>query len=111
MAIQVHFANLNCLQTDDSSTDEPYLVWKQGEQEQRIWGPSSMSEGDIQDTNNFQLLQGDEGLIMLLDEDWPTDDHLGAHTIRKTELGQSWHRANFIGEDARYFLDYEVFEG
>jgi hypothetical protein len=110
MAIQVHFAKLNCLETDDSSTDEPYLVWRQGGHDKRIWGPGSMRKGSIVDTNCFELLQGDSGIIILLDEDWPSDDHLGAHTIRRSELRQGWHRATFVGDDAHYFLDYEVFE-
>jgi hypothetical protein len=111
MAIQVHFAKLNCLETDDATTDEPYLIWRNGGNDKRIWGPVSMRKGSIVDTDDFEILVGDSGIIMLLDEDWPSDDHLGAHTIRLDELHQGWHRATFIGDDAHYFLDYEVFEG
>lgn len=111
MAIQVHFANLKCLATDDASTDEPYLIWRQPGNDEKIWGPHEISKGQVRNTDNFQLLTGESGIIMLLDEDWPSDDHLGSHTIRKEEKGLGWRRANFIGDDANYFLDYEVFEG
>lgn len=52
-------------------------------------------------------------LVTLMEEDSPDpEDRLGDHTIRKDELGQGWHRAHFRSDDtARYWLDYEVFQG
>lgn len=50
MAIQVHFANLHCNSTDDASTDEPYLIWRNGTQDKRIWGPQEMEEGNTKAT-------------------------------------------------------------
>jgi hypothetical protein len=57
------------------------------------------------------VLQGDQGIVELFDEDFPTDDHLGGHIIRKDELGQGFRLALFKNEDAHYELDYILFEG
>lgn len=51
------------------------------------------------------------GVVSLIELDSPDDDdHLGAHAIRKDELGQGWHRAFFQSDEANYHLDYEVFQ-
>ena len=109
MAIQVHFAKLNCIRTEDSGTDECVVRWNGNP----IW-MRSMEEGDIVDVASFQVLTADTGVVSLTETDggpFDPDDHLGAHAIRKDELHQGWHRAFFKSDDADYFLDYEVFEG
>ena len=107
MAIQVHFAFLHCESTDDASTDEIIVRWAG----QPIFGPRDMEEGSEVDVNQFVLLQGDSEVVELFDEDFPSDDHLGGHIIRKDELGQGFRTALFRNEDANYRLDYEVFQG
>lgn len=107
MATQVHFAFLRCGSTDDASTDEIFVKWAG----QPIWGPRDMEEGFAENVDRFVLLQGDSGVVELFDEDFPSDDHLGGHIIRKDELGQGWRTALFRNEDANYELDYEVFSG
>jgi hypothetical protein len=111
VAIQVHFANLHCNETEDAGEDECILRWHNGNSIQQFWaGP--MKGGRTRNTDAFVLLIGQEGIVSLTDEDSPDqDDHLGAHTIRRDELGQGWHRAHFQADEANYFLDYEVFEG
>lgn len=105
VANQVHFAYLRCKSTDDSETDEIYVKWSG----QRIWGPVSVSAGNAINLDHFVLLQGDSDVVEIFDEDWPSDDHLGAHLISKLELGGGWRTAIFRNEDAEYELDYEVF--
>lgn len=106
MGVQVHFAILHCYSTDDSTEDEAVLTFD-GIQ---FW-KGAMKGGRDRDTNFFAVFPPDktEAMVTLTDEDWPTNDHLGSHPIRKDELGQGWHRAHFGSEDARYHLDYEVF--
>jgi hypothetical protein len=107
VAIQVHFANLHCNETEDAGEDECILRWNN----QQIWA-GQMKGGRTRNTDQFVLLIGQSGVVSLTDQDSPDeDDHLGAHTITKDELGQGWHRANFLADEANYFLDYEVFEG
>ncbi|MET7716271.1 hypothetical protein [Streptomyces sp. NPDC005407] len=107
MALQVHFAKLNCIETEDAGADECIVRWNNHE----IWR-GDMKGGRVRDLNSFVLMpQEGFGVVSLTDEDSPDeDDHLGAHTIRKDELNQGWHRANFLADEANYFLDYEVFE-
>ncbi|MDI9980039.1 hypothetical protein [Rhodococcus sp. IEGM 1307] len=107
MAIQVHFANLHCNETEDAGADACVLKWN----DQTIWsGP--MKGGRTRNTNNFQLFPPGKSsaFVSLIDEDWPDeDDHLGSQLIRKDEVGRGWRRAYFRSDEADYFVDYEVF--
>jgi hypothetical protein len=107
MSLQVHFAILHCYATDDATEDECILAFDGAQ----FWsGP--MKGGRDRNTDFFAVFPHgkNEALVTLTDQDWPTDDYLGGHPIRRDELGQGWHRAYFGSEDARYHLDYEVFD-
>jgi hypothetical protein len=106
MGLQVHFAILHCDATDDATEDECILEFN-GHQ---FWR-GIMKGGRARNTDFFAVFPHGqtEALVSLTDEDWPTNDHLGSHAIRRDEEGQGWHRAHFGSEDARYHLDYEVF--
>jgi hypothetical protein len=107
MARQVHFAYLHCDETEDHGVDECVLKWNGHE----FWS-GEMKGGRDRNTDTFVLFPGDTGIVSLHEQDSPDeDDHLGAHTIHKAELKQGWHRAHFLSDEARYHLDYEVFEG
>jgi hypothetical protein len=108
MALQVHFAILHCNETEDSGTDECVLKWNGYE----FWR-GEMKGGRDRDTEGFVLFpNADQAIVSLTELDSPDeDDHLGAHTIRRQELGQGWHRAHFQSDEADYHLDYEVFQG
>jgi hypothetical protein len=106
MGVQVHFAILHCNETDDATEDECILKFD----EIQFWeGP--MKGGRDRNTDTFLVFPPgkNEAMVSLTDVDWPTNDHLGSHVIRRDELGQGWHRAYFRNEDADYHLDYEVF--
>ncbi|WP_156042365.1 hypothetical protein [Rhodococcus sp. UNC363MFTsu5.1] len=112
MAIQVHFALFHCDDTEDlgSNGDECVLYWNGDD---RIWS-GKMKGGRTRNTDCFKLFpSSNSALVTLMEEDSPDpDDRLGDHTIRKDELGQGWHRAHFRSDDtAKYWLDYEVFQG
>ncbi|MER7487604.1 hypothetical protein ABTY20_17165 [Streptomyces sp. NPDC126497] len=108
MALQVHFAILHCYETEDSGEDECVLRWNGHE----FWS-GQMKGGRDRNTDSFQLFPNSPtGIVSLTDQDSPDeDDHLGAHAIRRDELGQGWHRAWFQSDEANYHLDYEVFQG
>ncbi|GHB07757.1 MULTISPECIES: hypothetical protein [Streptomyces] len=108
MALQVHFAILHCYETEDSGTDECVLRWNGHD----FWR-GDMKGGRDRNTDTFVLFphDSDVGVVSLIELDSPDDDdHLGAHAIRKDELGQGWHRAFFQSDEANYHLDYEVFQ-
>jgi len=106
MGAQVHFAILHCNETDDATEDECVLRFNNIQ----FWnGP--MKGGRDSNTDTFMVFPDNqtEAKVSLIDQDWPTDDFIGTHVIRRDELGQGWHRAHFKNEDADYHLDYEVF--
>ncbi|MFH9871080.1 hypothetical protein ACH4NT_34025 [Streptomyces lydicus] len=110
MTLQVHFAILHCNTTESSfSSDKAVLNWDG----QDFWN-GRINDGEERNTDTFQLFPPgkQEALVSLRDEDTiDGSDVLGAQTIRRDELGQGWHVANFTSDDANYSLDYEVFEG
>jgi hypothetical protein len=85
MALQVHFAILHCNETEDSGTDECVLKWNGYE----FWR-GEMKGGRDRDTEGFVLFpNADQAIVSLTELDSPDeDDHLGAHTIRRQELGR-----------------------
>ncbi|MER5728880.1 hypothetical protein ABT084_11155 [Streptomyces sp. NPDC002138] len=109
MSLQVHFAILHCYEQEDTfGNDTPIIRWNG----QETWR-GELGSGDETDTNHFVLFGGsDPGIVSLTEADWPdADDHLGAHAIRMDEAGEDWHRAFFESDEAKYHLDYQVFNG
>ncbi|MFF1909158.1 hypothetical protein [Kitasatospora sp. NPDC058218] len=106
MGTTIQFANLHCDTTEDTfGADEPVLRWNGSV----IW-EGELNDGDTVNVDRFIPLNDESGIISLTERDSPDpDDHLGDQTIFRDEANQGWHRANFRGDDASYFLDYHVF--
>jgi hypothetical protein len=96
---------LVCAVTEDSITDEAYLVANG----QKIWGSVGMKAGESQSINrqvNFVNLVE----IKLFDEDGPFDDndYLGTITVTSVLKGKGVQTGKFTGNGANYSLYYEV---
>lgn len=126
MAAYAKLLKLECEAQNEPYGDEPYLTWDG----RIVWGRTPDNEGkkgtvwDLQkarDTNckpypdpcvnaiDLLRVKNDGSLLKLREYDPDTpDDDCGSQTIWPSEVGQGQKKVKLEGDDAKYWLTYEV---
>lgn len=104
----VEFQRITCQNTNDSASDEPYLLYNG-----QLLMPEQgdVDPGDNRTINVFKLLEG-EARVDLWDADGElpldNDDFLDSVTISESEVGQGQKIQEMKGNGAAYTLFYKV---
>jgi hypothetical protein len=103
----VEFLRISCQNTQDSFSDEPYLLYNG---ELLMPEKSDVDEGETRTINVIKRLEG-KARVELYEADGPfdDDDFLDSVTIFESEAGQGQRIQEMKGSGAAYTLFYQVF--
>ena len=106
---RLRLMQISCFDKNEPRHDEP-MLYVDGK---KVWSRKGVKEGQcFQLHNQITPIKFTESItIKLMEDDKWHDDHIGTHTVHKSEADDNTLRAvDFKGSGAYYYLIYHVLE-